>query len=246
MRSFCFSNSRMILATAGRFMRRFIAAMALVAPAMASPMAWVDLSVCGWEESPWAGDREDWRSQPSEGAKGVHPMKSCQGSTSDDELHAVPNCVAQASANRRILQWSPPRPLPASRQACRGAAAPLPHGAALCRTAPLPATARLCAHRYPQRHCLQLALELEELVHSVAVAHQALGHHLDRILRGSGGGGSGSNEAQMRPLQGATCAVHQSAPPLWQLHITAVGGAAQAEAAVLLPTRYAAGVCPAS
>lgn len=28
MRSFCFSNSRMILATAGRFMRRFMAPMA--------------------------------------------------------------------------------------------------------------------------------------------------------------------------------------------------------------------------
>ena len=38
------------------------------------------------------------------------------------------------------------------------------------------------SHRYPQRHRLQLRLELEELVDGVAVAHQALGHHLDRVL----------------------------------------------------------------
>jgi hypothetical protein len=47
MRSFCFSNSRMIFDRAGRFICLFMAAMALVAPRMASAMACVDLSVYG-------------------------------------------------------------------------------------------------------------------------------------------------------------------------------------------------------
>lgn len=54
------------------------------------------------------------------------------------------------------------------------------------------------AHRYPQRHRLQLRLELEELVDGVAVAHQALGHHLDSFL--------GAAEHSR-----AACSVHQGA-----------------------------------
>lgn len=44
--SFWRSNSRMILVRAGKFICLFIAPMALVAPLIASAMAWVDFSVC--------------------------------------------------------------------------------------------------------------------------------------------------------------------------------------------------------
>lgn len=136
MRSFCFSNSRMILATAGRFMRRFMAPMALVAPAIASPIACVDLSVCG-------------RTGQGKGGRG-----GLAGVASDG--------IAAVGAGQVVGSWGD---IGKTVLGSASAASDLPR-----------------THRYPQRHRLQLALELEELVDGVAVAHQRLGHHLDRVL----------------------------------------------------------------
>ena len=47
MRSFCTSNSRMIFCSAGRFIWRFMAPIARVAPFIASLIACVLFSVCG-------------------------------------------------------------------------------------------------------------------------------------------------------------------------------------------------------
>ena len=77
MRSFCFSNSRMILATAGRFMRRFIWPIALVAPAIASPMACVDLSVCRRAAGGGSGAVDGTQRTAEASVGGVQPRRSC-------------------------------------------------------------------------------------------------------------------------------------------------------------------------
>ena len=93
---------------------------------------------------------------------------------------------------------------------CRvGSALPTAHGPQV-PTRGWPAAAAH-AHRYPQRHRLQLALELEQLVDGVAVAHQALGHHLDRLLQGHGGarrGGLGMRVQRSTPAGGCGRGLH--------------------------------------